>query len=488
MTCRFQPIASLLLAVLLALLAPPVSAQETQPALGVLLLNEEWTWTARHQERMKLPQRPGLVSDWHALFDPVAGRRLSDAQKQRLLSDPRRLLASRSSAAILRPRRLLLVGPETDGRVPALQVDLATGARETLQSPTGLDEEEAWEALVQQGLEGEGPAPVPVVANPESRMYHRPGAAHLSPRSPAEPRDDRAVAEKEGFRPCPVCFPDTNRLVQQDEFERELGRAAAGMVEDQYRVSQDPEERRRVTAVGERLMEANRFQDRGYRFVVLESDELNAFSVPTGPIYITVGLLRALETPDELAAVLAHELAHSERHHLRQQYERSQWVGILGSVLGSATGSYWARQAGGFLADLMSKGFSRDFELEADREAVLMSYAAGYRPEDFALTLTKLGEVSEQLGQGGGPDWFDTHPAAEGRVQQVREMLTRLAPLEEKLVVLEGQGDGELAGHLRRRARDFLEDPKEIRDFLAAYGALDLDPGRAIPIEEAPGP
>ena len=53
-------------------------------------------------------------------------------------------------------------------------------------------------------------------------------------------------------------------------------------------------------------------------------------------------------------------------------------------------------------------------------------------------------------------------------------------------MVLEGQGDGELAGHLRRRARDFLEDPKEIRDFLAAYGALDLDPGRAIPIEDAP--
>lgn len=243
------------------------------------------------------------------------------------------------------------------------------------------------------------------------------------------------------------------------------------MIEERYRVSQDPAALARVTTVGKRLMEGNRFEDRGYKFVVLESDEMNAFSVPTGPIYITTGLLAALETEDELAGVLGHELAHAERHHMARQYDKDQWVGILGNVLGNYTGSYWARQGAQFLGDFLSKGFSRDFELEADREGVYYTYAAGYRPTDFALTLTKFGELSDQMGRFG-PDWFDTHPASDARVEQVQALCQELLPLESKLASLED--DAELAAYLRRRARDYIEDPRDIREFLEAYGALTL--------------
>ncbi len=467
--------------------APQTSATavdaEPAPILGVLLLDEQWNWDASRQERWQPPRLAGVVTDWRALFAPEVVRNLSPEQQASLLSDPRRLLASRHSAALFRPRRLLLIGPEVDGRVSGLQVDLVTGARQGLQAPPDSKEAKARETLVRQSLEGNGPEPVPVVANPESRLYHRPGAAHLSTRAEAIPLADRSLAEKEGFRPCPVCFPETNRLVQQDETERELAYYAAAMIEDRYRVSQDQEERRRVTLVGERLMEANRFDDRGYRFLVLDSDELNAFSVPTGPLYVTSGLLKVLETEDELAAVLAHELGHAERHHMRQQYERSQWSGLLGTILGYATRSYWGRVAGEFLSSTWTKGYSRDFELEADREAVLLTYAAGYRSEDFTLTLTKLGEVSRQLGEGGGPDWFETHPAADGRIRQVNEVLERLAPLEKQVRALEAADDRDLAAFLRRRARVYLEDPGKVQAFLDSYGLLDIQPG-CTPSEE----
>lgn len=473
------------------LLLPGLGARAGEPAappLGILLVDPDGTWRREEQERLDAPSRPNLVSAWRDLFDPARTGQLTEAQKAALLADPPRLLASSRRAEVLRVQRVLLLGPEADGWVSALQVDLATGAREALRVPCARGERQAWLSLVDQVLQGGEPQLVPVVGNPESRMYHRPGAPHLSTRVPAEPWDDRGRAERAGYRPCPVCFPETNRLIQQDELERELGRAAAALVEQQYRVSQDPEERLRVTRLGERIMQANRFADAGYRFVVLESDELNAFSVPTGPIYVTTGLLRTLESPDELAGILAHELAHAERHHMLQQYERGQWVGLLGSVLRTATGYRWARKAGDFMGGLLARGFSRDFELEADREALLLAYGAGFRPEDFALTLTKLGEVSAQLGHGGGPDWFQTHPAVDGRLRQVREVLEKLGPLEKELLPLERGGDPELAAWLRRQARAFLEDPRPIRSFLEAWGALDLDAAPSPPPENEPAP
>lgn len=489
MTARFlRPLSwlALLFGLLLPLAAraePPIP-QET-PVLGVLLLDRDWNWTPRTQEALALAETPGLVRDWRQLLDPVATRNLSPEQKARLLANPRRLLASRHRTSLLKPGRLLLIAPQDP--VSGLLVDLASGARQTLHAPR-TNPSKARQALVRQALEGDGPEPVPVVANSESRMYHLTGALHLSTRLEATTLPDRWLAEQEGFRPCPICFPETNRLMGQDELERRLAQAAAGMIEDRYRVSHDQEERQRITSVGEHLMEANRFADQGYRFVVLDSDELNAFSVPTGPIYVTSGLLRALETPDELAAILAHELAHAENHHMRRQYDRSQWSGMLGSVLGYATRSFWGRVAGNFLADTFMKGYSRDFELEADREAVLLSLAAGYRPEDFALTLTKLGELSRQLGQGNGPDWFDSHPSWEGRVRQVRELVEKLAPLELQAETLQAHGDAELAGFLRRQGRKYLEDPSEVHAFLEAYGNLELEPEISKPLQGAPPP
>jgi hypothetical protein len=461
----------------------PLAAEES-PLLGVLLLDRDWKWTPRTQEGLSLPAQPGLVHDWQDLLDPGATRNLTVEQKAHLLANPRRLLASQHRTTLFRPGRLLLI--TSDDKTAALQIDLTNGARQILQAPTKVGRTKARETLIRMALEGRGPEPVPVVVNSESQMYHLPGARHLSPRIEVRALSDRTLAEQEGLRPCPICFPETNRLVGQDELERRLAQYAAGMIEDRYRVSQDPEERSRVFSVGERLMQSNRFADQGYRFVVLDSDELNAFSVPTGPIYVTSGLLKALETPDELAAILAHELTHAENHHMRRQYDRSQWSGMIGSVLGYATRSFWGRVAGNFLADTFMKGYSRDFELEADRGAVLMTFAAGYRPEDFALTLTKLGELSRQLGQWNGPDWFATHPSWEGRVRQVREMVQKLAPLEDQVKALEAHGDGELAGYLRRQASSYLANPDELHGFLEAYGSLELElqPGTSSPPSE----
>lgn len=466
---------TLLLLILLA--APSWSAED--PVLGVLLLDDEWRWGPGNE--LRLPSREGLVTDWREMLDPSVAGELTEAQKQVLLEDPRRLLASAYTAKILRPARLLLIGPTLEGRVTALHVDLQTSVRRVVVGPADVSEREGREALVAEVLAAGGPVPVPVVVNPESGLYHRPDAPHLSAHAPAVAVGDRSEADSQGYRPCTICFPEANRALHQDDFERELGRYGAGLIENRYRVSQDEAARARVTAVGTRIMERNRLPDQGYRFIVLDSDDINAFSVPTGPIYITSGMLNVMETEDELAGVLGHEIGHAERHHMVQQYDRDTWVGVLGSVVGNVVGGYWTRRATELVAGLFSRGFSREFELDADREAVFLTYGSGYRPGDFVLTLVKLRELSEQTGRVG-LEWLDTHPNEEGRIREVQDLIARLEPLTSATEGLAARGDGDLAAWLRRQARSWVDDPDEIQAFLDAYGRL------VLPEPEPPEP
>jgi len=115
--------------------ALPATESTPRPTLGVLLLDDRWNWEARRQERWPHPKRPGLVTDWRELLDPEVAGHLTPEQQALLLSDPRRLLASRHGAVLFRPQRLLLIGPKIKGRVSSLQVDLVTGARQSLEAP-----------------------------------------------------------------------------------------------------------------------------------------------------------------------------------------------------------------------------------------------------------------------------------------------------------------------------------------------------------------
>ncbi len=430
------------------------------PQLGVLGVDAQGTWdplTGQGDGRTFL--RPKVVS------------RLSFEQRGHLLFRPERLLASDRAAEIIAPSRVLIYEPLLENRSVASCIDLQQGWRRRLVAPEGLEGEQARAQLAEWALQPEGPQAVAVVANRESGLYHRAEADHAITSAARVDLASNYLAEKQGFRPCQVCFSQYSQAPTRDDLEVQLGRVLAQQVESQFRLSQDPRFRERVERVGKRLLQGN-LLEHDYRFFVLDSEAINAFAVPTGPLYITTGLLDVVESDDELAGILGHELAHSELHHGLRQYEQSQrlsWLALLATL---ATGNRWVYSAAQMFGTVLTRGYSREFELEADRQGLWYAYGAGYRADHFKFTLMKFQELERQRG-GAGFSWLRTHPGNEQRLDEINAILVSLEPLGLLLEEIEPQDKG-LADYLKRHAVEFLEKPQDTLQFYAAYRGLNL--------------
>lgn len=226
------------------------------------------------------------------------------------------------------------------------------------------------------------------------------------------------------------------------EEEYYIGRAVAA----QLLASYYPVKNRRLTQylnqVGGYLAEFSGRPETfaGYHFQLITSDEVNAFAAPGGFILVTTGLFRLLESEDQLAAVLAHEIGHVNLLHglgAIQQANLTQAYLLIGkAVVSEGAGSDIGALAGVFGAsvdDIVSRmavsGYSREQEYAADRFAVELLYRSGYDP-------AALGEFLRTLAQRGGKGgFFSTHPPAAERLQRVEQelMATPGAPDKEAM-------------------------------------------------------
>jgi len=120
----------------------------------------------------------------------------------------------------------------------------------------------------------------------------------------------------------------------------------------------------------------------GYTFAVLDTDERTALAVPSGFIFITRGLLAVVQSEDELAAVLAHEIAHHELRHNMLDAAAGKAFSVMRDVFGDD------RQAGqNNIMDEMAIGYKRVHETEADRRAVELLALSGYQPQALVRVL-----------------------------------------------------------------------------------------------------
>ena len=151
------------------------------------------------------------------------------------------------------------------------------------------------------------------------------------------------------------------------------------------------------------------------RLLVVRSDVPNAFAAPGGSVVITTGLLRALRSPDELAAVIAHEHGHVRRRHVVRAIVRRVSLGVLiGLVAGDASAlSGGVRVAG----ELGSLSYSREYERQADDEAASELARHGVSPLALAHALESIRRTS---GSGPAIGFLSTHPAAEERARRIR--------------------------------------------------------------------
>lgn len=158
-----------------------------------------------------------------------------------------------------------------------------------------------------------------------------------------------------------------------------------------------------------------------YRFALLDSDEVNAFACPGGTILVTKGLLRKTASEDELAAVLAHEIAHVSLKHGVQAIQKSnlaQAFTYLAAGTAQATmdpkdlqelTGLFDQSVKDVVQTLITSGYSRDAEAEADRLGREFLVGTGYDPEALSRVLARMSEVG---GEGG---MFATHPSPKER-------------------------------------------------------------------------
>lgn len=170
----------------------------------------------------------------------------------------------------------------------------------------------------------------------------------------------------------------------------------------------------------------------GWHFIVVESDTINAFAAPGGWVFVTSGAVLAATSEDELAAVLAHEIAHVARGHALGSIKKSRWAGVAKTALDTSV-QLDAQQLGdltkafdGAMDDiidsLLVKGYSRDTEFEADRVGLAIMNRAGYDPQAFVRFLQTL-EQKQPTGSGG---FSATHPSAKDRLGKVTAQASKL--------------------------------------------------------------
>ena len=186
-------------------------------------------------------------------------------------------------------------------------------------------------------------------------------------------------------------------------------------------------------------MESRRDGDRpaptaGWHFVVVDSDTVNGFAAPGGYVFVTTAALKLAKSEDELAGILAHEVAHVVRGHALGNIKKSRYAGLTQDVLdaaGSATLSPQQRDQltnlmGGMIEDTLDavfvKGYSRDTEFEADQLAVQIAAGAGYDAGGIVRFLEALQKVQD-TGKGG---FFATHPRAQDRIDHLRSAVAAL--------------------------------------------------------------
>ena len=293
------------------------------------------------------------------------------------------------------------------------------------------------------------------VGNRLSRTLHIRGANHLPSATDRELFADEGDALNGGYTRCGVCFLPTPD-VSGYETERSSAMFGLQQVRATYYPYVDSAQQESVERIGASVLERWPVPLKGYRyrFQAVDADEINAFAVPTGYIFVTRGLLESLETEEELAAILAHEIAHVESRHSYRQWRNSQNVSIVTGILGAlARGTDNAvddivAATTSFTSQLFLAGHGRDREREADLFASFYLNDADIGDPPLLNAFRKLKfarDAYDPFGDGGG--LFATHPHIDERLEKARATVTAGFPEDE---VFHGiDDDGRLVATLR---------------------------------------
>ena len=218
----------------------------------------------------------------------------------------------------------------------------------------------------------------------------------------------------------------TNLLSKREEIQ--IGKEGSAAIEKEYKLDTNPQRVAMVQEIGQRVLEGmrqvegKRAPDFPFTFKVLDTKEVNAVSLPGGPVYVFRGLMEQTgDDRDMLAAVIAHEVAHIVARHAAKQISSS----ILADLAISLGTRGSAQKAASIATSLVMLQYSRDDEYDADRRGIHYTHAAGYDPEGLVRFFEKLrtlekGEMKGLLAN------LRTHPLTENRIARAKKLIAEL--------------------------------------------------------------
>jgi predicted Zn-dependent protease len=210
-----------------------------------------------------------------------------------------------------------------------------------------------------------------------------------------------------------------------------LGRQLAAEVDRESKFVTDPTVVEYVNRVGQNIVLHSDVKE-PVEIKVIDSNEVNAFALPGGHLYINRGVLETADNEAELAGVIAHETGHVAARHGVEQASKANLInyGSIPLIFLGGIGGFAIRQAAGLAVPLTFLKFSRGAEEEADRLGAQYMWSAGYDPHAMVTFFEKL-EAKEKKKPGTIAKAFSTHPMTSDRIKEVGNLVARFPDRQE---------------------------------------------------------
>ncbi|MCH2548022.1 MAG: M48 family metalloprotease [Alphaproteobacteria bacterium] len=201
--------------------------------------------------------------------------------------------------------------------------------------------------------------------------------------------------------------------------------AAPHMIAQHGGLLPDPQEQAIIDRVGERIVNNSSAANTEWQFefhLLADAEMVNAFALPGGQVFLTTGLYKRLQSEDQLAGVLAHEIGHVIARHSAQQVAKQQLSQGVTQATVIASGEASAGAAAHMIGKMINMRYGRDDELESDELGVRFMVESGYDPN----ALIGVMEILAAAGGGGNtPEFFSTHPNPVNRIEEIKAAIAQ---------------------------------------------------------------
>jgi predicted Zn-dependent protease len=244
-----------------------------------------------------------------------------------------------------------------------------------------------------------------------------------------------ALASYYGYREVNPITGEKQHIAMSQQQEVAMGlQAAPEMAQQMGGLHPDPELQGLVRSIGNQLVQRSVVRSSPYQFsfhLLRDPETINAFALPGGPVFITLGLLARLENEGQLAGVLGHEIGHVVARHSAEHLAKSQLAQALVGAVGVAASDeaypsrgQMAAAASAFVAQLVNLRYGRQDEMESDKLGVQLMSEAGYDPRAMLNVMQVLAKSSG----GRQPEFLSSHPNPGNREERIKAAIAERYP------------------------------------------------------------